>query len=249
MANEYLDNLKDEDGNSHPLHDSRISDTDITTWSGKQSALTAGLDLKIDGSTIQVDAVLKSGTTRGSHAFAEGDNVEASGSSSHAEGGTTTAVGACSHAEGCETKSTNKQTHSEGYKTIASGECAHAEGNDTEASGKQSHAEGYDGVASGECTHAEGAKTKALGTSSHAEGGVTSAYGKDSHSEGFASITREYKLKDGGSEMTEADWEPLNANTSQTDTSFNFAQHAEGYSTIARRNSITYRGTGYKSIW
>lgn len=233
MANEYIDKLKDEDGNFHPLHDSRISDTDITTWSSKQTALTAGLDLKIADSVVQVDAKLKSGTTRGSLAFAEGDNVEASGNSSHAEGGTTAATAECSHAEGCETKATNKQTHSEGYKTIASGECAHAEGNDTEASGKQSHAEGFDGVASGECSHAEGAKTKALGTSSHVEGGISVAYGKDSHAEGFSSTTREYKLKDGGSEMTASDWEPLDANTTQTDTSYNFAQHAEGYATIA----------------
>lgn len=363
MANEYLDKLKDENGNSHPLHDSRISDDNITAWTGKQDKLTfdsapttgsnnpvtsdgiktaidstriildagktisytwdellgffkqrrlycrvttsadlifvcaatalhanvdgedylvfsmtdkmsdesnyvllyeptivkktmswiatflslptkeavkakqdalkAGLDLKIDGNVIQVDAKLKSGTTRGSLAFAEGDQVEASGNSSHAEGGTTAATAECSHAEGCQTKASNKQSHSEGYKTLASGECAHAEGNDTEASGKQSHAEGYDGVASGECSHAEGAKTQALGTSSHAEGGISSAYGKDSHAEGFSSTTREYKLKDGGSEMTASDWEPLDANTTQTDTSQNFAQHAEGYATIA----------------
>lgn len=363
MANEYLDKLKDENGDSHPLHDSRISDDNITSWSNKQSklvfdmtpttgstnpvtsdgiktyvdshkiiltagqtvtytwdeltefvkqrrlycivpgsenqvftcaataihsstdigdfiafsitdsstaednyvmlyepilkkndltwiatflsiptkeavsakqdALQSGLDLKIENNVIQVDAKLKSGTTLGSLAFAEGDQVEASGNSSHAEGGTTAATAECSHAEGCQTKATNKQTHSEGYKTLASGECAHAEGNDTVASGKQSHAEGFDGVASGECSHTEGAKTQALGTSSHAEGGVSSAYGKDSHAEGFNSTTREYKLKDGGSEMTASDWEPLDANTTQTDTSQNFAQHAEGYETIA----------------
>jgi len=252
---EYLDNLMDEDGNSHPLHDSRISAEVFTTLidepsnreredlllankianlsSGKQDSLKPGLDLKIDGNTIQVDANLKSGTTRGSLAFAEGDNVEASGNSSHAEGGTTAATAACSHAEGCETKATNKQAHSEGYKTLASGECAHAEGNDTEASGKQSHAEGYDGVASGECSHAEGAITKALGTSSHAEGGVSTAYGKDSHAEGYNCITREYKLKENGTEMNSSDWEPLDANTSQSTTSEQFAQHAEGFSTLA----------------
>lgn len=40
MANEYLDKLKDENGNSHPLHDSRISDDNITAWNDKQDKLT-----------------------------------------------------------------------------------------------------------------------------------------------------------------------------------------------------------------
>lgn len=40
MANEYLDKLKDENGNSHPLHDSRITDTNITSWNSKQNKLT-----------------------------------------------------------------------------------------------------------------------------------------------------------------------------------------------------------------
>lgn len=366
MANEYLDTLKDETGSSHPLHDSRISDTNITTWTNKQDVLTfdstptknsqnpvtsngvyqavsvldtrvdtleeypvvltygetpslsyseiselakkhlvlvkvvtplttdiyrptfvgpnylyfnkldgntgitvtydnddtwsmntyafalqgdipteltAGLDLKIEDSVVQVDAKLKTGTNRGTLAFAEGDNVEASGNSSHAEGGTTAATAACSHAEGCETKATNKQSHSEGYKTEASGECAHAEGNNAVANGKQSHAEGYAGVASGECAHAEGALGKALGTASHVEGGASTTYGKDSHAEGYATTTRAYKLKTGGSEMTESDWEAQPANTSQTDFSINVAQHSEGYNTLAA--GIAAHSEGY----
>ncbi len=169
------------------------------------SSLTAGLDLKIDGTTVGVNANPKTGAIQGTYAFVEGDKTEASGASSHAEGGTTTASGACSHSEGCETT----------------------------ASGPQSHAEGCKTESTAENSHAEGAVTKANGTSSHAEGGGSIASGKDSHAEGFQSSSVGRVLKESGDITSPADWEEQEPNTTQSDTSTNCAQHAEGFQTKA----------------
>ena len=128
------------------------------------------------------------------NAFANGENVKASGRESHAEGLDTIAgmygtTGSYSHAEGNGVSAIGYTSHAEGYKTTASGSTSHSEGNSTEASGAASHAEGYKTTASGDYSHAEGGFDKssggsAIGKGSHAEGMLTRAEGIVAHAEG-----------------------------------------------------------------
>ena len=90
---------------------------------------------------------LRSNTTIGTRATAEGDNVTASGDYSHGEGSATKATGKCSHSEGDGTTASGYASHSEGNHTTASGAFSHAEGDYTTASGQSSHAGGNETIA------------------------------------------------------------------------------------------------------
>lgn len=103
-----------------------------------------------------VTAGLKSGTTLGAKATAEGDGVEASA--------------AYAHAEGKNTKASSTYAHAEGYSTQATAGSAHAEGESSKATGHHSHAEGGSTTASHQDSHAEGTGTK-TGTGSQHVGG------------------------------------------------------------------------------
>lgn len=107
-------------------------------------------------STGYVTAGLKSGTTLGSNATAEGSSTTASGDSSHAEGWKTTASELASHAEGSETVASGEYSHAEGWGTKTTTPYAHAEGCSTEASGTAAHAEGFHTIASRDYQHVFG---------------------------------------------------------------------------------------------
>lgn len=121
-------------------------------------------------STGYVTAGLKSGTTLGQNATAEGEWTEASGRSAHAEGTNTVASKNFAHAEGGDTTASGIYSHAEGSLTTASQMDAHAEGNRTTASGAHSHAEGYETTASGVYSHAQGLGTIAAGEAQHVFG-------------------------------------------------------------------------------
>lgn len=86
---------------------------------------------------------IKSGTTVGTRATAEGINNTSSGQDAHAEGIGTTSEGQGSHSEGWETTAHGPESHAEGISTEARGSGAHSEGSHTSATGNYTHAGGY----------------------------------------------------------------------------------------------------------
>lgn len=170
------------------------------------------------------------------NAFANGENVKASGRESHAEGRDTFTQGNYSHAEGRNTKALAYVTHAEGIDTIAgmygtTGSYSHAEGNGVSAIGYTSHAEGYKTTASGSTSHSEGNSTEASGAASHAEGYKTTASGDYSHAEGNAtSATAEYSHAEGNGSVVSGLWS--HAEGYQTSAFGNYS-HAEGRQTVA----------------
>jgi hypothetical protein len=86
---------------------------------------------------------IKSGTTVGTRATAEGINNTSSGQDAHAEGIGTTSEGQGSHSEGWGTTAHGPESHAEGISTEARGSGAHSEGSHTSATGTYTHAGGY----------------------------------------------------------------------------------------------------------
>lgn len=86
---------------------------------------------------------IKSGTTVGTRATAEGINNTSSGQDAHAEGIGTTSEGQGSHSEGWGTTAHGPESHAEGISTEARGSGAHSEGGHTSATGNYAHAGGY----------------------------------------------------------------------------------------------------------
>lgn len=142
----------------------------------------------LGNSTGYVRAGLKSGTTAGSQATAEGSSTTASGTCSHAEGYNTTANKEEAHAEGLSSTASGNYSHAEGYVTTASAAATHAEGYMTYATASYGHVEGYMSTASGSGAHAEGSNTTASGLFSHSEGYRTTA-GDLNHAQGHLNKT------------------------------------------------------------
>ena len=167
----------------------------------------------------------------GSHSFAFGTGIIASGNYSHAEGANTTASGNESHSEGYATSASGADSHAEGYQTIASGAYSHAEGCSTKALKIDSHAEGFGTTSNGNYSHAEGCNTSTSAQSSHAEGEQTLALGNYSHSEGYQTTASGLGSHAEG-HSTGASSTASHAEGYQTTASGAYS-HAEGYQTIA----------------
>ena len=206
-------------------------DTDIYNGgSGPSNAMIKGVDY--------VTAGKASGSTLGTKATAEGNEVIPSGDYSHAEGSFTSAMGDYSHAEGRYTFAGNyahsegqfssgagSYSHAEGQYTFAGGSSAHAEGDRTSALGSYSHAEGNGTSAASVADHAEGQETSAYNYS-HAEGNNTYAYG-NSHAEGLTTMAGSYSHAEGSSTCAVGE-----------------SSHAEGNYTVARNPYAHAEGQG-----
>ena len=130
---------------------------DGNTYKLKSSTLKNLVDGSQEGSIRGINTATESSTyTIGTHAFAEGNNTEASGQDSHAEGLNSKARGYRAHAEGYRTTASGNSAHTEGYNTVASGTNSHAEGDNTTASGEDSHVEGYGTIANHAYQHVFG---------------------------------------------------------------------------------------------
>ena len=239
----------------------------------------SGLDLSIEytnGYTNNryITAGQLVGSTLGTRATAEGEDVVSSGNCSHAEGFHTSANGAVSHAEGGYTTAYYLYSHAEGNLTYAFGESSHAEGSGNKAIGVSSHAEGNMTTANSSCSHTEGNITYASGNSSHAEGNFTSAYGNYSHAEGshtygaaayahsegyqtYANAGCSHAEGQGTSAMgwpthaegqeTIATMHCSHAEGYQTTADGDYGSHAEGYKTCAYGNSSHVEGNFTKA--
>jgi len=174
---------------------------------GKFIAIDSGYGIPeaVDNSgTVGTDAIDFSvggvGAT-GSHSFAVGSEVKASGVNSFAMGDgygsgyPTTASGENTFAGGSYAKASGTSSFAFGggdiYNTHeASGDYSTVFGYSSKATGLISFAAGENTIASGSFSHAEGKLTEARGDSSHAEGYDVSSEGDYSHAEGRGTIAQ-----------------------------------------------------------
>lgn len=134
-------NLTPENIGALPEDGNAVSATKATK-DGNENVIADTYAKKSIYSDTVVSMGRKTGTTVGSHSFAFGDYVEASGNNSRAEG----------------------------YNTMASGSFARAEGQYTTARGSNSRAEGQHATAGGDYSYAEGPYATASNYASHAFG-------------------------------------------------------------------------------
>jgi hypothetical protein len=119
-------------------------------------------------------------------AFADGDNVLASGTAAKAVGLNARALGVEASAEGQNVTATGTGSRAVGTNTRAQGVSASADGQNATASGTGSRAIGFNAIAQGVDAYAEGRNVVALGTGATALGYNTNvlAMGTDSFADG-----------------------------------------------------------------
>ena len=240
--------ISNDVGNDWPLYTSTGNHEDGPMTQKAVTEALAASSGSVDTSTLYITAGRLSGSTLGTKATAEGEDVTASGYASHAEGMPddypTSDTGLSDDLHYYTTASGNG-SHAEGSGTIASGLCSHAEGRGylfyepddegeyvptdyvpTQASGACAHAEGSATTASGYYSHAEGFYTTASNANAHAEGGSTTASGDGSHAEG-GSTTASGDFSHAEGDSTTASGEVTHAEGYKT-KAIGLGSHAEG---------------------